>query len=239
MIVSNEYETSVHFSSEHGWQLTRFKNGALDSVFIDAPFFLGPRLGSPSARAPWDVEDQDGKLVAFLSSEKTWKGKTLEDHEGQKFKLQSQAWLEEEVLHVHHSVVSETDSLVGNQFHLSVPDGEAHLLVDSRDHIRTAEGLSPLPEDWERESSGRSVIPLKKSFECGIRPRFSPIGGSIQLITKEYKAEVQFRSSNEESSWFISYKRENPYVSIGAVSSQDPWKPNLTVSSIALSLRLL
>jgi len=239
MILSNDSLVSAQFSADEGFRLTSFKKGSLEVIDPTSPLFVGLRLKSDCPMAPWTANQVQGYLSATLTGENVWNGTSLAAREGQAFKLQSTARLEEATLRFSHSVVSDTDSLVGNLFHLRLPQGPSHIEIDAKDHYYDAGQLQPLLQKWQRSEDGRINLPLDSDLNIGMHPLLNPTEGTILLITSEYIAEVGYQSTNQESCWLIQYQRENPYISIGAVSSQNPWKPNLTVSSINLSLRIL
>jgi len=235
MILSNDSPVTAKFSTDNGFRLLSFKKGDLEIIDPTAPFIVGPHLNSDCPKAPWNAEQDQRGISATQTGEEVWNQTSLTQLEGQNFKLHSTASLEGDKLRIFHSVVSDTDSLVGNQFHLRLPNGMNRLELDAKDRFYDAGKLA----HFERSSEGRITLPLDSDLDVGMHPYLNPIEGTIRLITQDYEAEVGFQSTNQESCWYIQYQKGNPYVSVGAVSSQNPWKPNLTVSSINLSLRIL
>jgi len=239
MILTNDSPVEAAFSTDNGWRISSFKKGDLDLIDPEPPFFVGLRLQSNCPKARWNGKETNGSLTATLSGEDEWSGETLEKLEKQSFTLRSTAWLDRETLRLQHSVVSDTDSLVGNLFHLRLPEGSAEISIDAQNHYYDSGKYQTLPSDWKRSEEGRILLPLDSDYNIGLHPYLSPIQGIATLKTADYTVEIGYESTNEESAWLIRYKKGAPYVSIGAVSSQDPWNPNLTVSSIKLSLRVL
>jgi len=239
MILSNDTTVTAEFSLKEELQLISFKKGDLEIIDPAAPFFVGLRLDSDCPKAPWSGELKEGILSASLTGEDEWNQTSLANSEGQGFKLHSTATLDGDALRLYHSVVSDTDSLVGNLFHLRLPEGANHIEFDSKEHIYVSGHLKPIPPQWSRSEEGRITIPVKADLDLGILPFLNPTGGTIRLITKDYQVEVGYQSTNQESSWYVTSHKGSSHISLGAVSSQNPWKPNLTVSSINLSLRVL
>jgi len=239
MILANDSPIKAAFSLENGFRLTNFLNGELEVIYPEAPFFVGLHLQSNCPEVPWNGEKSEESVTATLTGEDVWNGNSLAKLEKQGFKLQSTALLDGDTLRLHHFVVSDTDSLAGNFFHLRLPQGDAEITIDVKHEYYDSGKLKSLPADWKRSEDGGALLPLNIDYNAGFHPFLNPIGGVATLKTADYTAEIGYESTNQESAWLIQYKKGAPYVSIGAVSSQDPWKPNLTASSISLSLRIL
>jgi len=235
MILTNDSPVKATFSIENGFRLTNFQKGDLEIIYPESPFFVGPHLWSHCSEVPWNGEKSDESVTATLTGEDG----SLAKLEKQGFKIQSTAFLDDDTLRLHHSVVSDTDSLAGNLFHLKLPEGDAEVMIDVKHEYYDTGKLKSLPDDWKRTEEGSVVLPLNVDYNAGFHPSLNPIRGVATLKTADYTAEIGYESTNQESAWLIQYKNGARYISIGAVSSQDPWKPNLTASSISLSLRIL
>nr|NGX58479.1 hypothetical protein [Chlamydiota bacterium] len=210
------------------------------------PFFIGPHFSIPNdthpfgiARyAPWSAVVTDGKLSATITGKDEWNGSPLAEKEGQGFKIQATAELDGETLNMHHSIVSDTDSLVGGQFPLRLSQSPCTIEFDSKDHYYSSGKFMPLPSDWSRSDDGKTTIHLNQPLDMGIHPYLNPVKGFILLTTNDFRVEVGFSCQSQESSCYICHQLDSSFVLIGAVSSQNPWKPNLSVSSIGLSIRI-
>ena len=238
-------DASAAFSCEEGLVLTGFKKDGVEVIGKADKGFIGPHFGSrpkaligkdedpfPHGEArylPWEADVSDNKLAARISGDE-------KSGEGQKYQMEFEASLEEDALTMHYSVVSSADSLAGNQIHLRLPEGDNHLMIDSRSQYFADGELKEIPEEWKRTPDGFITMLLNSPFEGGFRPFVNPLQGRIRLKTREYQINLEYSCISEESSWYINFPKGKDIISIAAMSSQNPWKPNLTVSSIDVTL---
>ncbi len=242
-------DTSASFTCNLGLNLISLKLGDIEVIHSAPEGFIGPHFGlrHPSLLGggedpypfgaarylPWEAEKKsENEFHAKISGDQ-------ESLEGQKFQIAVDGKIIDDTLRLHQSVVSAADSLIGCQARLRLPkEGENTLRIDSRDKYYVNGKLTQMPEFWERSPDGFVTVSLNTPFEAGFRPIINPLRGRIQLKTDSYLVELEYTSISEESSWYIIYPEESPYISIAAVSSQNPWHPNLTVSSVDMSLKI-
>ncbi len=241
-------DTSASFTCSHGLNLISLKQGDTEVIHSAPEGFIGPHFGfrlpsllgggedpypfGAARYLPWEAEKKsESALHAKISG-------NHESPEGQKFQIDVDANIADETLRLHQSVVSEADSLIGCQARLHLPEGENTLSIDSRDKYYLNGTLTEVPVSWERSSDGFVTVSLNTPFEAGFRPVIDLLRGRVQLKTSSYSVVLEYTSISEESSWYIIYPDEGSHISIAAVSSQNPWRPNLTVSSIDMSLKI-
>lgn len=159
--------------------------------------------------APWDINAQtESSFTLELKGKKEWQKAPLSKWEGQDFHMGFSASLTEEKLHMHISVVSELDSVVGLGANFRLPKNEWS--------ITREEG----------------VLSLDPSVEKLYHPVKNPLSEKITLKTPEYLLNISYFSLNQENSWVYKVSENKEFVGIYPLSAQDPWHPNLTVSSI-------
>jgi hypothetical protein len=240
-------DATAKFSYKQGLNLTGFKKGGVEVIQKADNGFIGPHFGCrhkallgknedpyPHGEArylPWEVKESENKLHAQITGDE-------DNSEGQKYRIEVEAAVVDDMLKMHHAVVSSADSLAGSQIHFRLPEGDNILMVDSRSRYYADGELKEIPKKWQRTPDGFAAIPLDAPFEAGFRPFIHPLKGRIRLITNEFEVELEYFCISEESSWYIHYPENKDVLSIAAVSSQNPWKPNLTVSSIDILLRV-
>lgn len=174
-----------------------------------------------SRYAPWKWERKGQSIVATLSGKTLWEGIALKDLEGQDFEMQMKATLDGEGLHLHLSVVSDTDSLVGFHYYYRLPDQEG--IVECSTALE-----QKFPYQLHRETE------VDENFH--FYP--DPLKGDIFLKTKEYTLKITSACQCQENSWQLYRPGNASYVCIEPISAKDPRHPTLTVSSLAVDLKI-
>lgn len=188
--------------------------------------------------APWQATCTDNTISAELNGKQIWNGTPLAALEGQDFTMQYQAQLTAAGLHIHLSVVSDTDSLVGIHHYYHLPSGAGTVSSMIKSHYRDQEGLKPIPEAWMRG-------PHQLHFNLGLEADYTlypfpnPTEGEIRLNAGAYQLVTRYACPSEENCWQLYHPKEASFVCIEPISAQDPRHPNLTVSSIEITLEIL
>ncbi|MCB1118912.1 MAG: hypothetical protein KDK65_03035 [Chlamydiia bacterium] len=164
--------------------------------------------------APWQTVTHTATTIdATLSGKDTWNGHTLAELEGQDFTYRFQATLTPTSLLLDLSIVSEADSLVGIHYYYHLPPGPASVHTPSQ------------------------VIPLRENhLDTTHHPHANPLEGDILLKTATHHLHTRYTSTSQENAWQLYHLKDASFVCIEPVSSQDPRRPNLTVSSLHIAL---
>lgn len=256
------------FLPERGLNLVSFKRAGIEVIdqgtreaFEKSSNGLGPIIGphfsskphsSDSSHgdnlyhgigryAPWQVQQHNGnKLIGTLTGKDTWESKTLAALEGQNFKMYYSAELTKKGLLIDLGIVSDTDSLIGIDFHYALPEGKGTLISEVRDHYYDEEiKLKRIPKEWNYSPQGLLKFDLSHDGNFAFHPLKNPLNGKITLLTSSYQLEVRYNCDCQENSWQLYRPKREQYVCINPISSQNPWKPNLSVSSIQIELEVV
>ena len=189
--------------------------------------------------APWKVEAFVDKLKAVLSGKDEWNGIPLRNLEGQNFKMQLEVELHDNGLHLDLSVVSDTCSLVGIHYYYALPDGKGLVTSRIQNRVRINGDLELVPENWNIDDGQVLKFDLDQEADYTFRPYPDPLSGKILLETEKYHLHTHYSSDNEENSWQLYHPKGASFVCIEPLSSQDPRRPNLTVSRLKIHLEIL
>ncbi|WP_068471338.1 hypothetical protein [Candidatus Protochlamydia phocaeensis] len=188
--------------------------------------------------APWKAEATATKVKAVLTGKDTWNGVPLAAMEGQNFKIEFEADLQPDGLHLHLSIVSETASLVGIHYYYALPHGTGRVISDVQNEARMQGNLQPIPADWLSDSH-RLTFDLNQEADFTFRPHPDPLKGSILLETGAYALRTRYQCLCAENCWQLYHPANAPFVCIEPLSSQDPRHPNLSVSALQIHLEIL
>ena len=188
--------------------------------------------------APWNISCNGRTLTATLSSKDQWGNKTHEEWEGQVFEMKFEASFVLETLQLRLSVVSAADSLVG--FEVRSPHSP-HLEIKSSVHPSCIQegGVAELPHDWGRDHQGNMRAKIAKPCDLAFHPYPNPLSGTIDCLYPEYTLRTMYRCAHQENGWLLRYRENNDFVSIIPITSQNPWRPNLSVSALDVHLTIL
>lgn len=253
------------FLPEHGMMLTSLKKGdsAVINVDTGVGLIIGPHFASRSPAilpqiketpslshdpfdqgigryASWKVEGSpsENRVKAIITGKEQKEGIPLSSFEGQNFKMTYEAQLHPSGLHLDLSVVSETDSLIGTEFRFALPDGPSLVSSDVKKNVYE-QGVLKTLSDENSYHEGKWTHDLSKPIHAAFHPLHTSLSGTIHLTTAKYRLEVRYRCINQEHSWVLHKQPDKSFVSISPVTSQNPWKPNLTASSIHIECELL
>lgn len=197
-----------------------------------------PLYNGISRYATWQFQASENKITSNLSGKDIWQGIPLSNLEGQPFKMSYEASLTEKGLEIDLSVVSDSDSLVGIQFCFAISD-DATLISDVQNKFYHQGQLKPVPEEWPYNEEGKREIPLQQSLNCAFLPSTDPLKGKIDFLTKRHHFQIRYNCLCQENSWHLFKPIGKEFLCITPISSQNPWRPNLTASSLHVELSIL
>lgn len=216
-----------------------------DSIFTHIASLNKQGYSDPFTRgigryAPWKVLDHSSTQVkASLSGKDTWQGEPLSTLEGQPFTLELSAELKPDGLSLQLSVVSESDSLIGIHYCYALPNGKGKVISDVKPQFFDQGSLKAIPESWQRNFQGILTFDLEQSADYAFLPFQNPLNGKITLETPLYTLQTSYSCLCQENAWHLYHPSGASFVCIAPISAQNPWKPNLTASSIHIHLEIL
>jgi hypothetical protein len=188
--------------------------------------------------APWNVEQTETKIIGSLSGKDQWNGVPLAALEGQNFKMRFEAELTAQGLELELSVVSDTDSLVGIHYYYFLPGGKGKVVSDVKKKYLEQGVASHIPSNWSYSDQNILSYDLKEPADFTFHPFYDPLAGKILLQTDHYQLETVYTSKSQENCWQLYHPPGASFVCIEPISSQNPHRPNLSISSLHISLKI-
>lgn len=189
--------------------------------------------------APWSiVTSSETKVAARLSGKDLWNGVSLAALEGQNFAMDFKAELKEEALHLELAVVSDTDSLVGIHYYYFLPKGKGSISSRVQKQFRENRLLKNIPDSFPVDSQQLLKFDLKNRADYTFYPFPKATESLIELDTGEYRLLTHYQTPSQENCWQLYHPEGCSYVCIEPMSSHDPLHPNLTASSIQITLKI-
>lgn len=187
---------------------------------------------------PWETKTSKEVIEARLSGKTEFQGVPISSLEGQNFEMGYTASLTEKGLSIKLSVVSETDSLVGLHYYYRLPNGKGRVKTQVAPTFRKTHDVSePLPQKWVESDEYQIAIDLsEEETDFGFSPYPSPLGGKILLETSDYCLTTEYHCCSAENSFQVFHPKGASFVCIEPLSSSNPKKPQLTVSSLDILL---
>jgi hypothetical protein len=189
--------------------------------------------------APWSAESSETKVRARLTGKDTWNGVPLAELEGQNFTMDFEAAVSEKGLDLSLAIVSDTDSVVGIHYYLSLPKGKGIVTSEVQDQVRINRELQPIPKEWNFDEQHRLRFDLDNEADYTFLPYPNKLSGSVLLETDEYALRTTYQSNCSENCWQLYHPKGASFVCIEPISAQDPLHPKLSVSSIQIQIELL
>lgn len=185
--------------------------------------------------APWQVAEQkEGSLCAKLAGKDNFQGQALSSLEGQDFKASLDACLDKDGLHMRLGIVSDFDSLLGFQAYFNA-SGDDSLEAQVAPNCWIEGQDQQIPWSYEKASS-KLNLNLSQKYDVCFHPVASATEGSFLLKNKQSSVKVKFGGPSGELCWQLSRDPQKPYVVLGPLGAYDPFKPQLSVSYLNLSL---
>ncbi len=196
------------------------------------PFHMGV-----SRYAPWEGAHVDANhLTARMTGKQQWQGQSLSRIEGQNFTLDFHASLTNKGLEIHYSVVSDSDSLIGLDYHFRLPGGVGTVTSDVQDYYLHNKEPVTIPNSWKYDSNRYLCFDLEQPADFTFYPFRNPLEGHILLDTAEYRMAIDYSCQSQENSWQLVHPADAHFVCIRPLSAKLPYRPSLTVSSLIIRL---
>lgn len=241
--IASELGHVATFNPQLGLRLCSLRYQGIEAIVEESTFPVAPRFGERhpqlivppppelawggkgepfphgiAAHAPWrDLEVETHRIEAALRGSEEWCGTPLKELEGQNFLLRFEALFLGERLRFLLSCVSDTDSLVGYHCCCRLPKEAGYLEADDL-----------FCETFTAESA----------VDRALRPSKDPCSEEITLTTSEYLLTISYSCCCVENCWHLHKVEGTPFLAIAPLSSRDPKRPHLSVSSIAIDLTL-
>jgi hypothetical protein len=182
--------------------------------------------------APWKAQATETRVQATITGKDEWNGVPLSALEGQNFTMKFDAELLPDGLHLHLSVVSDTDSVVGIHYYYNLPKSLGILLSQVQSNYIENGELKPIPSDWDMDDQQWLTFDLMNPADYTFYPFPNPLEAEITLDVEEYRIITRYKCNSQENSWQLYHPLGASFVCIEPLSAQDPRHPNLTASSI-------
>ncbi len=240
-------ERSAGLGAMIGPHFHRRRYEILPAVLRDSssPFFDKEKKTDPFSHgvgryASWTYERGDDFIRAILKGSDTLHNFPLKELEGRDFTMKYAADLTEEGLKIRLSVVSDTDSLVGIHHYYRCDPSRSKVFSRVKETYIAEEKKLLIPEEIGFDPATRELVfDLHQEADFTFRPFPDPTRGVILLDAGDYRLKTEFFCDNEECSWQLWHPKGAGFVCIEPISSQNPRRPNLTVSTIGINLQIL
>ena len=189
--------------------------------------------------APWKAIVSGNTVKATLTGKDLWNGVALSTLEGQNFTMHFNATLKPQGLQLDLDVVSDTDSLVGIHYYYHLPQGTGKVLSTVQPEYVDKGEKKPLPAAWSGNENHTLAFDLTNEADYNFFPYPSPRGGQIILDAGTYKLKTNYQGASAENSWQLYHPKGASFVCLEPLSAQDPRHPNLTVSSLKITLTIM
>lgn len=189
--------------------------------------------------APWKATATPTRVQAVLSGKDLWNGVPLAELEGQEFTMTFAAELLPTGLKINLSVVSATDSIVGIHYYYHLPKGTGRVTSRVQESFLDNSEKKSLPTEWQVDAEYSLTFDLSQSADYTFFPYPERSGGVITLDAGDYTLVTKYSAQSQENGWQLYHPQGASYVCIEPVSAKDPRHPNLTVSSLEITLSIL
>lgn len=189
--------------------------------------------------APWKAENTKTTIRGSLTGKDEWNGVPLAALEGQNFKMTFFAEMTPVGLEIELTVVSDSDSLVGLHYYYYLPHKSGKIQSRVQEKMIFNEEKEPIPANWFSSEEKKLALTLDQAFDHTFYPYPNPMEGTILLDALSYKLVTKYKAVSQENSWQLYHPSEASFVCIEPISAQDPRHPNLTASSLRISLEIL
>lgn len=189
--------------------------------------------------APWNYTAGERKISATLSGKDTWHDIPLSELEGQNFRMNFNAEIDEKGLHLSLSVVSDTASLVGIHYYYHLPQKKGTVTAGVQDTYYDPHVKRPIPDEWNYDANQTLTYELDRATDYAFHPYPNPRHGNILLDAVDYRLRTTYTTASSENAFQVYHPEGASFVCIEPCSAQDPRHANLTVSSIHINLEIL
>lgn len=186
----------------------------------------------------WNVENSSkDRFKAILSGKDLWQGDSLSMLEGQDFMIQAEGKIDPLGLSLKLSIVSDTGSLIGisNRYNLYGSSGFLKASVADQWLVHSQKIPISLPYGYD---GNRLQLDFTKNMTGTFFPYPDPCDTTIELETARYKLLFSYTSACAENCWQLHRAVNENYLFLTVLSSQDPFHPNLSVSTLNFSWKI-
>lgn len=230
-----------HFHRRHPAALPKIQDESLfpHIARIKAHGVADPFSHGIARYAPWKTTFTETSVHASLSGKDTWNGIPLAELEGQNFKMNFKATLTHLALEIDYDVVSDTDSLVGIHYYYHLPKGTGTVVSAVQTDCIGPKGKQSLPDFIHLNDQHIMTFDLHHEADFTFYPFPNPKEAKIILDAGSYQLATSYSCTSQENCWQLYHPKDASFVCIEPISSQDPRHPNLTASSIHISLSII
>lgn len=213
------------FLPENGLRLVSLRMDGID--VLEEGLVIGPywkeQNGNRSQLIPWKVEASDSGFKA-------------EVEEKNQFKMLCQGQIGDQGLILKLSVIGVRDAVIGMDCRFPINANKCYLTSDVQSECYVDGQKQRIPEQWDYNDQGVLKWDLSQKVLCAFRPKKSPLNSKIQLTNGDQVYQIAYSCCCEENAWILDTESHQSVASIIPMTSQNPWYPNLTVSSICIAL---
>ncbi|MEM1282785.1 MAG: hypothetical protein AAGG81_04450, partial [Chlamydiota bacterium] len=149
--------------------------------------------------APWTYEATEHSVKATLTGKDEWNGVLLKDIENQDFKMEFQAELQPDGLHLNLSVVSDSDSVVGLHYYYALPKKSGVVRSKVQNNYIAIDKVLPIPGDWGYDQATQELnFTLDNEADYTFHPFPDATQGEIILDAVDHQLKTSFVSDSEE-----------------------------------------
>lgn len=243
-IVLKAGDLQATFLPESGMRCVNFmyrEQALLEEGLVVGPHFGKRKMKSLKDPYPyglgrygnWEANASASSFRAHINGDMTWQNEPLKALQNQNFKMTFEGDITPTELVLTLSVISDSDSIVGIEYFFPYAHANRFIETSAKREIYIEGKESTLPERWDYSPNGKLKVPTSEDYAFSFRPYPNPTQGEVII---DDLLKVKYESISEESSWILRNHPQEKIFSLGAVSSQNPWKPNLTVSSITIKM---
>jgi len=229
-----------HFHRRHPSALPKIKDESLfpHIARVKAKGIADPFSHGIARYAPWKAISTPNSILATLTGKDTWNGVSLAELEGQNFTMHYKATITNKGMEIALDVVSDADSLVGIHYYYHLPQGIGKVISHVASEYMNQRVRQSIPKEWGMDSQNKLIFDLNQEADYTFYPFPQPCQGVITLDAGAYQLVTTYTCPSQENGWQLYHPKGASFVCIEPVSSQDPRHPNLTVSSLKISLEI-
>lgn len=189
--------------------------------------------------APWKSTNTESSISAVLTGKDTWNGLPLAALEGQNFTMHYRAAFVGDTLQIDMDIVSDVDSVVGIHYYYHLPQGKGMVVSEVQPDCLIEGKLQKLQPEWRGDAPHKLAFNLDNEADYTFYPYPDPRKAKIVLDAISYRLTTTYESPSQENCWQLYHPKGASFVCVEPISAQDPRHPNLTVSSLKITLEVI
>lgn len=183
--------------------------------------------------ASWKVASEESSFKAELTGKDLLGTIPLSQLQGQNFKIEMAASLQRSGLKVELSVVSDIDSLIGLDYRFRLPESKGEADTRVQPYTIHRDGRQGIPKTWNFDNHFLHLN-LENEVDVFLQPFPDLCEGTILLKTADYTLQTNYWCSSAENHFGLFKPKGEEWISIQPMTSSNPYKPQLSVSSIKI-----